>query len=104
MRNTWKLHAIASLVLVVIAAGLSAFIWSSSTAGYAKSGILEGADLRKDLIILCWLATGTFIAASSIVVAIGTRLSARRARILASAYVLAGVATFIAMRVADHYM
>jgi hypothetical protein len=104
VNRTWKLHAIASAVVVVIAVVLSAIIWFSSTAGYAKGGILDGADLRKDIIILCWLATGAFVIASSLVVAVLTRPSTRRAVVLSSAYLVASGVTFLVMRIADRYM
>ena len=104
MNRTWKLHLIASLVLVAIAAILSTIIWFSDSAGYAKGGILDGADLRKDIIILCWLATGAFILASSLVVAILTKLSERRAIVMSSAYLVATGVTFLVMRIADRYM
>lgn len=104
MKRTLRLHVIASFVLVAIAAVLSAIIWFSSTAGYAKGGILDGADLRKDIIILCWLATSAFIVTSTLVVVIATKLSERRAVVLSSAYLVATGVTLLVMRIADHYM
>jgi hypothetical protein len=65
-----KRHGRVLLGLLVIVVGLSLVVWFHPTAGYAKGGILSGADLRRDMIhILCWLAAAFALGSTAVIAA-----------------------------------
>src|SRR5262249_10201731 len=88
-RSLWGLHRALVVALAVLTAGLTLLIVLHPTLGFANGGVLDGADLRSSLVVILWscLAAGVFVA--TVGVAIGARVSSRRAPVLLAAYAVA---------------
>lgn len=63
-------HPWVAGALVLVSVGLSFLIWFLPGAGYARGGILDGADLRLDMIQILWWQTLVFVATSTIAIAL----------------------------------
>lgn len=73
----WKRHFFVLAVVAALGGSLSLLLWFHPTAGYAHGGILDGADLRGDLIKIIGCLVLAFGATSTVVTAvIGGRLHA----------------------------
>lgn len=65
----FSVHRNVIAILALLVGALSLFLWIHPSAGYAQGGILDGADLRTDLIKISWTMAIAFAAASTAVIA-----------------------------------
>lgn len=79
-RRIGKAHSIVLLVLGAVVVATTLLLWFHPTLGYARGGILDGADLRWSLIQILWWCSLVFATTSTLVasllasrVAAGTR-------------------------------
>ncbi|SRR5258706_8420729 len=98
----FKRHGWVVGALVAIATVLSLLLWFHPTLGFAQGGILDGADLRSDLIQLLWWAVAAITVGSTLVLA---AMPARwRAPLRFGAAYVTGLAVAIAIfPILDHY-
>lgn len=66
-RRIGKAHLVVLAAIATLAAAATLLLWFHPTLGYARGGILDGADLRGSMIQVLWCAFLGFATASTLV-------------------------------------
>jgi hypothetical protein len=101
--TTLRRHRIVLAVLGVVAIGLSALVWFHPTLGYAQGGVIDGADLRRSLLVILWAMFGVFALSSTLVLTVLRGHFHAAVRYLA-AYAVGIAAAIATLPVLDHYL
>lgn len=102
MTSRWRIHSRVVIGLLFLLAGLEALIWFHPRLGYAQSGILQGADLRRALLqISIWLALGFTIPSTLLLLSL--RFVARDRTVLLVAYAIGAACVACAIPILDKF-
>lgn len=102
MTSRWRIHSRVVIGVLFLLAGLDSLIWFHPRLGYMQSGILQGADLRRELLqSSIWLALG--FAISSTLVLLSLRWVARDRTVLLVAYAVGAACVALAIPILDKF-
>jgi len=75
IKKAWKKQLLVLTFLAILLVILSLVVWFHPKLGYAQSGIIKGADLRFDLIMIYWIMLSMFSTVSTLILVIYEKLT-----------------------------